>query len=43
MMMHPDDFEKIMRICTCVAVVWVCTLSFRIGRQVFHMMEHAQW
>jgi hypothetical protein len=42
-MMHPDDYDQLMRICKCVAVVWVLVLSFRMGRTVFMMMESGQW
>lgn len=42
-MMHPDDHDLLMRICYCVAIVWVCALSYKLGKNLYFMMERGPW
>lgn len=37
-MMHPDDYDKLMRICRAVTIVIIVSYSFKLGRAVFQML-----
>jgi hypothetical protein len=39
MMMHPDHHDFIMRLCGAVAIVVICIFAFRLGRDVFLILQ----
>lgn len=43
MMMHPDDFDKILRIFRVITLVIILSYSFKLGQSVFHLVGGETW
>lgn len=39
MMMHPDHYDLLMRICKGVAVVWILVLSYKLGHGIYNELR----
>jgi hypothetical protein len=40
MMIHPDDHDALIRLCKAVAVVWICVLCYKMGKDAYYIIRY---